>query len=66
MGPDPVSPPAAGTMLNAAVDSEYGNYSAIVRTDTSAQVKYDLNASDAGMNFKITTTGWIDTRGRND
>jgi hypothetical protein len=36
-----------------------------VRTSTSAQVGYRMNASDGAVIVRITTNGWIDSRGRN-
>lgn len=36
----------------------------MTRTNTSAQVRYRLDASTADTSIRCTTTGWIDTRGR--
>jgi hypothetical protein len=36
-----------------------------VRTNTSAQIRSRLSASDASSILRIATTGWFDTRGRN-
>lgn len=35
-----------------------------LRTNTSAQIRYRLSASDADATAVVTTHGWIDTRGR--
>jgi hypothetical protein len=35
-----------------------------IRTDTSAQIRYRLDASQADIGLFINTRGWIDTRGR--
>lgn len=35
-----------------------------VRTNTSAQIRYRVNASSASLAIRITEHGWIDTRGR--
>ena len=35
-----------------------------VRTNTSAQVRYDLSNSDADITVRVCTKGWIDYRGR--
>lgn len=36
----------------------------MVRTNTSAQIRYRISASDADRTVNIGTMGWIDTRGR--
>ena len=37
-----------------------------IRTDTSAQIRYRLDASDASTKMSIVTLGWVDRRGRDD
>lgn len=36
-----------------------------IRTNTSAQIRYRLASSNAGITIRLTTFGWIDTRGKN-
>lgn len=35
-----------------------------IMTNTSAQIRYRVSASDAGLSVRLVTYGWIDTRGR--
>lgn len=42
----------------------YGAVETIVRTNTSAQVRSRLSASDASVSLFMSTAGWYDTRGR--
>jgi hypothetical protein len=37
-----------------------------LRTDTSAQIYWRLNASDANVAVRMATLGWFDSRGKND
>jgi len=36
----------------------------VVGTNTSAQIRYRTNVSDAGTTVRIATRGWLDTRGK--
>lgn len=49
----------------ATVDGSGGNQ-ITVRTNTSGQVRTRLDVSNAGINIRGTTFGWIDRRGRDD
>lgn len=55
----------ANVISNPAAGTEYVT-SGIqhIRTNTSAQIRYRLSASDADTSVRINTTGWIDRRGR--
>jgi hypothetical protein len=46
----------------SSVDMDF-NYAEIV-TNTSAQIRSRLNASEAAGTVYITTLGWVDTRGK--
>lgn len=37
-----------------------------IRTDTSAQIYWRVNASDANVIVRMATLGWLDSRGKND
>ncbi len=51
----------AGTNINAR-----DGQSMLIKTDTSAQIRYRLSASGASDTFNLYTCGWIDIRGRDD
>lgn len=42
-----------------------GSCSTLVRTNTSAQVRYRISFSDASTQIRAATLGWYDSRGRN-
>src|SRR5947208_658062 len=48
-----------GATLNMALMSQV-----MTRTNTSAQIRFRLNASDGGTGVKFSTLGWWDRRGR--
>lgn len=37
-----------------------------IRTNTSAQIRYRMGGGDANTIVRVATTGWIDSRGRNN
>lgn len=49
-----------------ATTPQYGVGQCIMRTNTSGQVRYRLNASDADITVRIVTHGWVDDRGRTE
>ena len=53
-------------VANAAGNAASATQRLTIRTNTSAQVRSRLNASDASVTFYIATVGWIDRRGRDD
>ena len=55
---------APGFMLRAISGTVSGGQPFQIRTNTSAQIRYRSNASDAGVTLRINTLGWIDRRGR--
>lgn len=56
----------AGTLDAASTDPEVVVAPAEVRTNTSAQIRSRSDVSSASVTHRITTTGWIDRRGRDD
>jgi hypothetical protein len=63
--PDPTATPGADIALvynGAGASNEVASRLAVF-TDTSAQVRSRLSASDAAVTLYIITYGWIDTRG---
>ena len=57
---------AASQAQSAAGGSGTWNLQLTTRTNTSAQVRYRLSASDGNVTFEAATLGWIDRRGRED
>jgi hypothetical protein len=58
--------PASAVMLDSAAGSTVAMRSAwqvFVKSNTSAQIRYRLGASDANTQFTIATVGWTDSRG---
>lgn len=61
-----VSATAAPLMqISTQAANLYGAWGGRIRTNTSAQIRYRLNASAATTSIRICSMGWIDTRGRN-
>ncbi len=56
------SAPGSSTGGNSAQDGRVGPV--MVRTNTSAQVRYRVDSSDASTTVRINTLGWMDDRGR--
>ena len=48
---------------NAATVAQHAVWQGYVRTNTAAQIRSRLSASDANTELRITTSGWIDRRG---
>lgn len=55
-----------GTFNANGATNPIGGFDTIVRTNTSAQIRYRMESSDGNTNVRIATLGWIDTRGRNN
>jgi hypothetical protein len=56
---------AQGASDYVSTASLTGQHTLTVRTNTSAQIRSRLSASDATVTLNITTYGWLDYRGRN-
>ena len=56
--------PIVGGHLITGSSSVRSSTFALIRTNTSAQIRYRAGASDANYVVRISTHGWIDTRGR--
>jgi hypothetical protein len=62
------APAATGAPLAQLITqagNQYAAWGGQIRTNTSAQIRYRLNASAASTSIRIATYGWIDTRGKN-
>lgn len=55
-----------GTVANTAGGIEYAGSRLTIRTNTTAQIRSRLSASDATTTLIINTLGWIDRRGQDD
>jgi hypothetical protein len=64
--PDQADSAASGTVydLTVGADSFRDAISKNVRSDSSSQIRYRVNNSDAGVSVIIMTHGWIDPRGK--
>lgn len=63
VAPSYTAAPLGNIGLGAAVNGKMGGQ-LTVRTNTSAQVRSRVSASDVGVILRIASLGWIDSRGR--
>lgn len=53
-----------GRSANVSGSAAINNTRMVIRTNTSAQIRSRVDASDANVTVLIATTGWIDNRGK--